>query len=444
MKKLLSALLIMLLILPCVTAFASSADALPFDLNAPANVAAQWLGGNDSPTTVSFSYSLDNSITDFFKRLEQAHLDGNPETLFEGRSYDEIFLVAQIDWALDDVNDPVSGWHANEFWEPKGEYGFGYDENWNWRVSEWDGVEIGLNNGTETVQDVWLLRAVPDDTRWNGDPDAGTPGVKDQLNEDQYEYHDDSVHIDFTEHTAYFRARLVATTRSNGDEVVDKHYYSEWSETCAVGKDAEKIEPIKPGEIAAPVITNLRMTDETFNDNPVVAYTLTVPDELAKQVTSASAMGGNLCIETYARVKGDAEWIEMQNTDWTVSAGERKCSLIHLVNEQRPHIEKDTEIELRCRYRCDQPDTESIFSDWSNVIAFGTDNVDIGGNPAVTGAPTADTNAPETKPEEKKECSICHFCPQPLGLCIFIWLAIILIIIIIIVILLKKKKNGNK
>ncbi len=45
------------------------------------------------------------------------------------------------------------------------------------------------------------------------------------------------------------------------------------------------------------------------------------------------------------------------------------------------------------------------------------------------------------------KCPICHFCPQPLGLCIFIWMLIILAVIIVIVIIIvasKRKKKDEK
>ena len=65
-------------------------------------------------------------------------------------------------------------------------------------------------------------------------------------------------------------------------------------------------------------------------------------------------------------------------------------------------------------------------------------------NPGGSGTdPQNDVSDPE-----KKECWLCHFCPQPLGLCIFIWLLIILVVVIIIVIIIvaskKKKKNEKK
>ena len=60
--------------------------------------------------------------------------------------------------------------------------------------------------------------------------------------------------------------------------------------------------------------------------------------------------------------------------------------------------------------------------------------------------PGETNKAPEEKPpvDEKDKCSFCGFCPVPLGLCIFIWIAIgavvILVIVILIVTLTKKKK----
>ena len=46
------------------------------------------------------------------------------------------------------------------------------------------------------------------------------------------------------------------------------------------------------------------------------------------------------------------------------------------------------------------------------------------------------------------KCPICHFCPQPLGLCIFIWLLIILAVIIVIAVIIaasgKKRKDKKK
>ena len=439
MKKIFATLIVVIMVLSCMTVFASADAGLPFDITAPTNVAVQWLEGNDSPTTMSFSYSLPNEMTSFYKDLEEASANGNIENFLSRFDFTEIWSFVQIDWAIDDVKDSVSGWHCNEYWTKRGELNISYDEDWHIRTSEWDGVEIGFNNATETLQNVWIMRGVPDGERWNGNPETKTPGVKDQLRPEQYEYYEDNVHIDFTKHTAYFRARLVTVTVNDAG---NKYYYSEWSPTVGYGKDIAKIEPMKPGEVDAPVITNLHMTDKEFNDNPVVAFTLTVPDKLQTQLTNAAALGGGIYIDTECRVKGDTEWTLMGNADWTVKPGEMECALLHLVNADRPTIPKDTVIELRCRYRCTATASgDEFFSEYSKIISFGTDDINSYGGEATDTTDNGSTG-------KKSDCWLCHFCPQPLGLCIFIWIAIIVLIIIIIIIIIvvasKKKKEKDK
>ena len=446
MKKVLSAILVCTLLLPCLTVFASAAESdLPFDLVPPAYVSAKWAEGGDSPTTTFFTYSLSNDMTTFFKNMETAHSDGTIEQFMKNIGCDDIWMNVQIDWAVDDVADSVSGWHYTEYWDGDEYYGLGHDSEGNSRWSEWDIVDCGLNNATETVQEIWVTRGVPNDDRWNGNPETHTPGVKDQLRPEQYTYDEENeeLHIDYTKHTVYFRARFVVTVRNDGSP--DRYYFSEWSNITCVGKDAEAFEPLTKADIDAPVITDLHMTDKEFNDNPVVAFTLAVPEKLMENASKVTANGGGIVIETEARVKGDTEWTLMQNTDWTIKSGEMECALLHLVNDSRPTIPKDTVIELRCRYRCDQPELDDVYSDYSKIISFGTDDINQGGSQGTDATPGP--NDPSNP--EKKECWLCHFCPQPLGLCIFIWLLIILIVVIVIVIIVvsrkkKKAKTNNK
>ncbi len=426
------------------SARAEEENSLPFELVAPAYVTAEWLEGGDSPTTTKLTYSLSNEMTTFFKNMENAHSNGTIEQFMKKIGCDDIWMNVQIDWALDDVNDSISGWHYTEYWDGDAYFGLGHDSDGNARWSEWDVVDGGLNNATETVQDMWITRGVPNDDRWNGNPETHMPGVKDQLRPEQYTYNEteEELRIDYTKHTMYFRARFVVTVRKDGEP--DKYYFSEWSNIASVGKGAEAFEPLKKADLDAPVITGLRMTDKEFNYNPIVAFTLTVPDKLMENATKVEAHGGGIVIEVWARVKGDAEFTELQG-DWIIKAGEMESALFNLANDSRPHIAKDTIIELRCRYRYNHPryfDGE-IYSDWSKIISFGTDDINQGGNPVT------DATTPSTAPEDptdpgKKTCPICHFCPQPLGLCIFIWLLIIIVIVVVIIIVLKKNKKEKK
>ena len=442
MKKLLSVFIAFVILVSAACTFVSAENVLPFDLVPPAYVSAEWMEGNDSPTSTRLSFSLSNDMTTFFKNMETAHSDGTIEQFMQNIGCDDIWMNVQIDWAVDDVNDSVSGWHYTKYWDGDDYYGLGRDSEGNPRWSDWDVVDWGLNNATETVQEYWVTRGVPNDDRWNGNPEMHTPGVKDQLRSDQYTYDtaNEELRIDYTQHTVYFRARFVVIMRNEGAEPMDKFYFSEWSNITSVGKDAEKFEPLTKADLEAPVITDLHMTDKEFNDNPVVAFTLTVPEKLMEYASKVSANGGGIVIETEARVKGDTEWTQMGNTDWIIKSGEMECALLTLVNDSRPTIPKDTVIELRCRYRCDQPGLDDIYSDYSKIISFGTDDINSGNTGYTEGS------APEDDPgaAKKDECWLCHFCPQPLGLCIFIWLAIIIIVIIIIVIIIKKSKKDNK
>ena len=440
MKRIIAALMAALLLAGCLgLSVSAESGKLPFELKAPGNVSVSWLEGGDSPTTMAFACSLTNEMTAFFQKYEEATNSGTRDKLLKDYGFDELWPLIQIDWAIDDVNDPVSGWHYTKYWDA-GKNGIGYDESMNIRTSEWDVVDWGLNNWTETVQKFWILRGAPDDDRWNGNKETKTPGVKDQLNPEQYEYYDDTVHIDFTKHTAYFRARFVIMTRRDtADGAKDEYYFSDWSATCAWGKDAENAGPLKPGDVAAPVITGLRMTDKEFNDNPVVAFTLTVPDELQAQAARVAAAGGLIWIETEARVKGDKEWTALDG-DRDIKAGETEWKLLYLANESRPTVPKDSIIELRCRYNVYQTGQDDFQTGWSKIISFGTDDIEMGSQPAGTG-----TQPGRTEPGAKTDCPICHFCSQPLGLCIFIWLLILIAVVVILVIVAavsrKKKKD---
>ena len=79
---------------------------------------------------------------------------------------------------------------------------------------------------------------------------------------------------------------------------------------------------------------------------------------------------------------------------------------------------------------------------------FGVTSGDENNDPSSTtnpGATTTDNPLDDGNPSGVgSKCPICHFCSQPLGLCIFIWLLIILVVIIIIVIIIAKARKKKK
>jgi len=445
------AFVLTLLMLLSLTVPVASADELnPFAPPAPEHVSVKWMEGNDSPTSCAFSYSVPAALSVFQKALDEAE---NKEAFLAPYGLEDAWFTLQIDWALDDVNDPVSGWHYNKYWDGDSYHGLGKDSDAKLHCSDWDGTDCGIGNITETVNDVWILRGVPNDDRLNGNSETGLIGVKDQLRPDQftYDYENELLKIDFTKHTVYVRARFVFVVRKPGVEG-EQYYFSPWSDTASCGKDAASYTVIKPGDIAAPEITDLHMTDKEFNGNPVVAFTLTVPDALAKMGVDASAHGGYIYIETEARVKGDTEWVAMGNTDWEIKPGEMECALLSLISDEHPKIAKDTPIELRCRYRCSQVGEDDVYSDYSKILTFETSEIGNDPKPTPTAEPTVDEPIPTPTPkveakDEKKDdkCPLCHFCPQPLGLCIFIWLIIIVVVVLVAIIVVKKlKKDENQ
>ncbi len=118
--------------------------------------------------------------------------------------------------------------------------------------------------------------------------------------------------------------------------------------------------------------------------------------------------------------------------DWCLYNGKRTA------HSEEPRIEANSNIKLRVRFLGTHGPSE-----WSNVLELNG-----GGTQEV---PDGTGGNPDNKPViEKDKCSLCGFCPVPLGLCIFIWLAIILAIIIFVVIIIvatrpKKCKNcGEK
>ncbi len=460
MKKILSTLLAGAMLLPNL-AFSVFADnsKLPFDLKAP-KVSVKWMEGNDSPTSMSFAASMDDSMMEFISKMDEARADDKGDVFFAPYDFEELNVCLQIDWALDDVNDPVSGWHYKpEYWDGKVDCGLGHDaETGDLRVSEWDAVEVPFNNGTDTVQEFWIMRGVPNDDRWNGNPETKTPGVKDQLNPDQYTYdvEEEALHIDFTKHTAYFRARLIVTTYTSTVDNGYKFYYSDWSETCGYGKDIKAFEPITEKDLPKPEISELRLIEPASDgDTPCAGYKLAVTDEFITKVTDIHANGGYVYIETEARLKGDENWIPL-NGERDIKPGEHLWELTTWLNEGKM-IPDGSELEIRCRYYCEQnvEGIDVMFSEYSDVLTFKTTKIEDKKDPTPTEVPD-DTPTPTEHPafgraekekKEEKKCSLCGFCPQPLGLCIFIWIAIIVVVAVVVVIIIvktRKKDNGQK
>ena len=412
---------------------------LPFELTAPEHVSITYLEGNDSANTCQVAWSQNDSMSVWLDRMEDPEAHDVAVAEFEGHGYSDLWITTQMDWSVDNQTD----WHYNKYWDTEG-----YDENWTMRLGDWAYTSLG--HSSQKTNDAWVFRYMgdisdPEATSWYGDHEnANYDGWKDVLPEGCYTIakNDDESYakFDFENHTIYVRMRFLVTIRTEED---DLKIPSDWSNVAAVGKAGAKTVVLKPGDIAAPKISNLHMTDKEFNGFPIVAFSIEVPDELAAANTSLRAdynHGGYIDILVEARVPGKSDWVGLQG-DWELTSGEMEFALQNLA-EVMGKVEKDTPIELRARYYCSQYDQDEFWSDYSEVISFGSEEMEVKHDPTPTEAPSSENvNNPTSK---KDKCWLCGFCPCPLGLCIFIWLLIIIIIVVVVIIIIKKTKKDDK
>ena len=426
MKKIVSLLICAVMLVTALPLYATAAGgrSCPMELGKPTNATLQWLMGDDSPTTSRFSYTQSAGVMAFVAAKDRAYDEGTEEAFWASTGYDDVIITTQIDWAIDDPTD----WKYNanpEAWD--GRYGFGHirvgtDEEYEDRyvVGEWEYVDDGFV-GSETTREEWVLRGFGgpyedwcDSEGWTGDG-AYKPGLRDQLKEGQYEITEDGLVIDWDEHTAYARVRFVVKGQYyENDELKEDFYYSDWSDPASYGKDAVRWEPPTEDDVPAPVISNFRMTDEEFNDWPVIAYTLDVPEDFLTLVSEVTGHGGYAYVETFCRELGKGgEWISIQG-DRTIRAGENKWDLVTLSGTVE--MTEYTSLELKTRYvvevNLDEPGREveyTLYSDFSNILTFKGKDV-----PVVHGHVWGELIVDEepTCTEEGKGHYICEICGE--------------------------------
>ena len=492
MKKIISAAVCALTVLSCFSLSAGATNdnetKLPFTLETPSKLSLSYLEGDDSPTTMSLAYSMNDSMCKWMSyAADPTTHDEAMEKLLKEYKLEDIYVNIQIDWAID---DPENGWHYTKYWDGetfknddgKTEWaGFGHDKEYQSHVGAWDIVEAGID--AQSVNNIWVTRGITvyNNPEWteeeykeNNQDFLGTdliPGLKDQLKEDQYtlietdpESHEQMIKIDYTKHTAYVRARYAITLcdADGGRTPV----FTEWSEAAGSGKDAQEFKPLTKEELAPPVISDLRYYTEEFNGYPQIACTLDVPKEIIDKKTEISAHGGEIRVEWEGR-SPEGEWVGLQG-GVDVTAGESIIALQNLgewiveqnkIKGEGEHLvlEKDSPVELRARYWCSQKtgyngeEIGEFYSDYSKVLTFGSQEMSTTIEAAPSEAEVSDEDGtvskaePEKGEDEKAKCSVCGICPvQPLGICLFIWIAIIVVIIVIVIVVTAVKKKKNK
>ena len=340
---------------------------LPFGISEPKNVVIRYLEGRDSLNTCEIAYSQSEEMSEWASRYADELEHDKVIKELEKLGLQDAWITAQIDWSLDSQDD----WKCDQYWTTGG-----YDSAYVQHLGDW--AYTSANYSPEITNTEWIFRGMgnandPEDAIWNGfhGPGGDYKGWKDVLKTGQYSLvttEDGEKHakIDFQKHTLYTRVRWLVTLRPDQDGAKDSMITSPWSEVAAVGKDAEKIEPIKAEDLDAPAISNLHYTDKESGNYPVIGFKLDVTDKLSKQLAQASGTQGYFRLKVEARLKGAAEWTELHG-DFEIKAGDMELALQTLAEKEGNNIKAGTPIQLRARYECFQTGLDDIYSPWTTL-----------------------------------------------------------------------------
>ena len=418
MKKILALLLSMLLLLTCaLPAFAAdivdtnSASNNPFELELPTPA---------TPNYFQFEYndSYGDSLTIYMVADEAINalmreLDEDEDAFmakYSAKGFDSsspyFYIYMQYDISLDSPNS----WHYTSSWDTE-RMPDAYECN--------PGIKIG-NDRVDDFELFWLTYMEDDGGRYQ------------VLKPATYKDSNGKWHFDTENHSLYIRCRYFMQWRDSDNNM---HYQtSEWSDSAVFGKNSTQIIPDEPTVYAAPVISGLKIVPPAENEEKAhLTYVQTTPDEtwLAGIYYIMTGEGDFDGLETQVSING-GDWQEFDTADsggdWCLWNGSRSAGHPDVIIEENSHV------KLRVRFNGTHGPSE-----WSNVL-----EANGGGTQELPGQ----AQSGEKKPGEdtKDKCALCGFCPEPLGLCIFIWLAIavaIIVILIVVVLLTKKKKCPN-
>jgi len=256
----------------------------------------------------------------------------------------------------------------------------------------------------------------------------------------------DKWYLDLDNHSLTLRMRyfiLYTNWSSNEDSML----LSDWSEEITIGQNATQKELVYPKEIEAPVISELTFVESVERGDGNSDSTWKVYVDFPKSNGDAQKYYSikmdawdPLCAVMQYRVQTDGEWGEWKDTDW----GNPQWLFSGWKDFVTEEVSKNDTVEFRAYLKNsaeegkDSPYTNSLFCNAGDARTEEPGQND-------TNAPGGSLN--DNTPPEKSKCKVCGICPfQPLGICLFIWLAIILIVVVVVIILISKckKKNKNK
>ena len=426
MKKSLSLLLSMLLLLSIfsVTAFATEEnDISKFELPAPkAPNYFVYTDGDEKEASHDDLRMI--MIADPEVALLAAEYSRNSEAFYEKYGLYSFAISMQYDVSLDGEDN----WQHNSEWDT------------NWYTGGYADGYPYVSLGSEMMEDFeffWL-------TYYEGEGSATFTPYQPAITTYVFNHGDWEENIysfDVENHSLYIRCRYYMeweTFDAAKNEIGEKQSkFSDWSESAVFGKNSTQMVPDEPTVYEAPVISDMKIVLSEGDENSHIEYAQTTPESvwMANIYYYMKDEGQFDGLETQVSIDG-GDWVEFDTADaggdWCLYNGIRGA-----YSWEHP-IEENSHVKLRIRFVGTHGPSE-----WSNILEInggGTQEMAEQAKKPAAEKPTA-----ETSKEDK--CSLCGFCPEPLGLCIFIWIAVLIVIILIVVIIIvtanKKKKCPN-
>ncbi len=434
MKRIMSLLLILMLMLSMsvVTAFGTEtvgADAAETATNSKDDISQFELPTPKAPNYFVFTDGDASEaahddlqmimMADPEVALLAAEYDADSDAFYEKYGLYSFEITMQYDVSLDGEDN----WQYNEEWDTQ-YYNDGIGQGYPYNSIRSEMMEeFGF---------FWL-------TYYEGpDSDTFVP-YKPAIITEKYEYSDgsegDIYSFDVENHSLYIRCRYYMeweTFDKETNEVGEKQSkVSGWSESAIFGKNTTQIVPDEPTTYEAPIISDLKIVLSEGDENSHLEYVQTTPESvwMAGIYYIMNDDGQFDGLETQVSVD-DGKWINFDTADsgddWCLYNGSRTA-----YNEDYP-IEEDSNVKLRVRFTGTHGPSE-----WSNVLELNG-----GGTQELTEEPKESVDEPAVTEDKDEGCSLCGFCPQPIGICIFIWIAIAAVIVIVIAaVVIKKRKN---
>ena len=425
MKRIFSVFLSVLLLLSLfsVTAFAAEENDIgKFELPAPK--APNYFVYTDGNASEGHHDDLRMiMVADPEVAMLAAEYDRDSDAFYEKYGLYSFNIVMQYDVSLDNEDN----WQHNEEWDTE-YYNDGHVHGYP--------VHSLRSNMIDDFEFFWL-------TYYEG-PDSNTfAPYKPAILAEKFDGND-VYSFDVENHSLYIRCRyymewepLVQYEEGKGPGEKQSKF-SDWSESAVFGKNTTQIVPDEPTIYEAPVISDLKFVPPGEDEqNSHLEYVQTTPESV--WMTGVYYMmkeeGQFNGLETQVSIDG-GEWVEFSTADsgddWCLHNGGRSA-----FNADVP-IEESSNVKLRVRFTGTNGPSE-----WSNVL-----EVNGGGTQEIPDNTDKPTDEPTTDEPDEEKCSLCGFCPIPLGLCIFIWIAILLAIVVVIILIAtvnkKRKKEGNE